>query len=659
MYVLFTGDDVGGVFTRKFYLTIDTSLDLTDCVVQFTIGGVVKTLPSVRAGERAEIVFSRVETQSFGVGMRVAKLAIFDPQGRYRTIANDILVKCTDVVSEVYDGENNALSYSLSYGVSWDMIDDKPDNLATTEDIQAAKQSIVEALDGLEVSDTATQREVRAALQSLLERLRGIVSCAALLLSLCAFGIDSTTEWQDVPPTSAVSVVVGQFSAPDYANVSNRAMSAVTEAQLEGYKQKQEAVDDPNIDGVGIVAAAIVGITQDENGVIAPVKKTLPTATALYGGQDGLMSGADKSKLDAVTVLTSAQLAKIAAVSSATAFDAAKVGGYEAGEAVVYNGTLYTFTTEHTGEWIGTDADAVDVVALINALAASKANNADVVHTTGDENVGGVKTFDSEGVVVHDSQTGFSMKLLDTGIAVTDGSRTAYFYVPNIDGDGGTFALLSDVMGKANRDNYATDGNLAKFNSNGDPVDSNIPATNVVTKAMIDANNVTFSNAVLAVGLGIDTNTVAVINELVDSANDLPVSGATSVGALLLALAAAVAALKKRLPYALVTKTISNGAVSLDDHAMNAVEVSSALASLTINFPTATSGKVRDFGLRLTVASGITTAPELALPQGVTCENADGAAPEIGADGAATILYFTETASGVFLVKGETVQTIS
>ena len=118
-------------------------------------------------------------------------------------------------------------------------------------------------------------------------------------------------------------------------------------------------------------------------------------------------------------------------------------------------------------------------------------------------------------------------------------------------------------------------------------------------------------------------------------------------------------AVKDELPYALVTKTISNNTVALDDRAINAVAVSSALASLTVNFPTATSGKVRDFGLRLTVASGITTAPQLVLPQGVTCENADGTAPEIGADGAATILYFTETASGVFLVKGETVQTIS
>lgn len=124
-------------------------------------------------------------------------------------------------------------------------------------------------------------------------------------------------------------------------------------------------------------------------------------------------------------------------------------------------------------------------------------------------------------------------------------------------------------------------------------------------------------------------------------------------------LIATTAFVQGAVPYALVTKTITNGAVSLDDRAINAVAVSSALASLTVNFPTATSGKVRDFGLRLTVASGITTAPELALPQGVTCENADGTAPEIGADGAATILYFTETAAGVFLVKGEVVTAIS
>lgn len=63
--------------------------------------------------------------------------------------------------------------------------------------------------------------------------------------------------------------------------------------------------------------------------------------------------------------------------------------------------------------------------------------------------------------------------------------------------------------------------------------------------AAIANTNPTFSNAVLSVGLGIDTNTVAVINALVEAGEELPIGGAATVGGLLLALAAAVAALKR------------------------------------------------------------------------------------------------------------------
>lgn len=167
----------------------------------------------------------------------------------------------------------------------------------------------------------------------------------------------------------------------------------------------------------------------------------------------------------------------------------------------------------------------------------------------------------------------------------------------NADIQDSSSALGAALDGKANRAANPTAGNLAALDADGNPTDSTIPAANV--------------------------------------------------------------ALKADLRYALTSKTISNGAVSLDDRAINAVAVSSSLASLTVNFPTATSGKARDFGLRLTVASGVTTAPQIVLPQGVVCENADGEAPEIGADGAATILYFTETAANVFLVKGEVVTAIS
>jgi hypothetical protein len=122
------------------------------------------------------------------------------------------------------------------------------------------------------------------------------------------------------------------------------------------------------------------------------------------------------------------------------------------------------------------------------------------------------------------------------------------------------------------------------------------------------------------------------------------------------------------VPYALVTKTISNNAVTLDDHASNAVTISATLSpnTLTINFPTAaTSGKVRDFAMRLNIASGV-TAPEIAWPQGVTLENDGGEVPEIadgGTGGSSTILYFSESenngTTAKFTVKGETLTAIA
>ena len=121
------------------------------------------------------------------------------------------------------------------------------------------------------------------------------------------------------------------------------------------------------------------------------------------------------------------------------------------------------------------------------------------------------------------------------------------------------------------------------------------------------------------------------------------------------------------IPYALVTKTITNGAVSLDNRASNAVTISATLSpnTLTVNFPTATSGKVRDFAMRLNIAAGV-TAPEIAWPQGVTLENDGGEVPEIadgGTDGSSTILYFSETendgTTAKFLVKGETLTAIA
>ena len=342
--------------------------------------------------------------------------------------------------------------------------------------------------------------------------------------------------------------------------------------QLSGYKQKQSPVSDPTVEGTAVEAYAITGITQDENGVIVPAKNYLPTAapTEYMGGQNGLMSASDKSKLDAVTVLTSAQLANIAAVSDAPAFDATH--SYAAGDPVVYNGTLYTFTATHTGAWTGSDVSEVDVTARLNGK----------LDKSGDTMTGTLQIGDNaaENIILNPSNATITAEFIKNNYS------SDRCLVPN---GPGTLALTAGP-------NHT--GNLAALDASGNLTDAGWTAGELAR-------------------------------------------------------------------YSLVTKTIDNGAVTLDDRAINAVAVSSSLASLTVNFPTATSGKVRDFAMRLNIAAGV-TAPEIAWPQGVTLENDGGEVPEIadgGTGGSSTILYFSETendgTTAKFLVKGETLTAIT
>ena len=118
-------------------------------------------------------------------------------------------------------------------------------------------------------------------------------------------------------------------------------------------------------------------------------------------------------------------------------------------------------------------------------------------------------------------------------------------------------------------------------------------------------------------------------------------------------------------------ETVYYGAATLANRTSNIVQVTAATAldELRITFPAATSGKVRDFGLRVEIGTGSAALAAPALvpiaPTGETIkiENADGTIPEL-ADGTATakgvtLLYFSETAPGVFVVKGEQVEEVA
>ena len=118
-------------------------------------------------------------------------------------------------------------------------------------------------------------------------------------------------------------------------------------------------------------------------------------------------------------------------------------------------------------------------------------------------------------------------------------------------------------------------------------------------------------------------------------------------------------------------ETVNYGAATLANRTENIVQVTAATAldELRITFPAATLGKVRDFGLRVEIGTGSAALAAPALvpvaPAGETIkiENADGTIPAL-ADGTATakgvtLLYFSENAPGIFVVKGEQVEEVA
>ena len=184
-----------------------------------------------------------------------------------------------------------------------------------------------------------------------------------------------------------------------------------------------------------------------------------------------------------------------------------------------------------------------------------------------------------------------------------------------------------------------------------DGVAGKADTTNVYTKSEVDAKvenavlptNPTFSNAVLAVGLNIDTNSVAVLNEIADSFGGLPIEGtATTVGGLLAALAAAVAWLRKNKVQTLKlgdnsVETSANGGVAKLDgfftesnslltatidarlpYPINAVPSTGVLKDLTLNTTSLASVTVPDNFTDLLIRASVASSLSVTMPEAIT-----------------------------------------
>lgn len=170
---------------------------------------------------------------------------------------------------------------------------------------------------------------------------------------------------------------------------------------------------------------------------------------------------------------------------------------------------------------------------------------------------------------------------------LSDSGKKASDFAPSV--EGGYLPIVNTWLNFDARGNTMIKGRL-KFNNSSKEIFSTLssgglvysefapvgPEKEIAVKGDIEdaisATNPTFSNAVLAVGLNIDTNSVAVLNEIASTFGGFPIEGtATTVGGLLAALAAAAAWLKKNKVQTLklndnsIEASADGGVAKLDD----------------------------------------------------------------------------------------------
>ena len=304
------------------------------------------------------------------------------------------------------------------------------------------------------------------------------------------------------------------------------------------------------------------------------------------------------------------------------------VGSRKSNSTVGINSTTEGYHTEASGfcsHAEGTNTEASGAGSHAEGYNATAQN--DVEHAQGRFNVShkASTTFGDAGNTLSSAGFGTADNARKNAVETMQDGKTYIYGLGGYDGTNPTNAtdLAAVVNAKASRAASPTAGNLAALDASGNPTDSTIPAANVAVRG-----NIPYS-------LGTPT--------IIDTAFSETVEG----------------------------ETVYYGAATLADRTANVVQVTAATAldELRITFPAATSGKVRDFGLRVEIGTGSAalTAPALVpiAPTGETIkiENADGTIPEL-ADGTATakgvtLLYFSETAPGVFVVKGEQVEEVA
>lgn len=617
MITLYKGDDTGGQLGKnvKIMFHCDDAVDMDDVVVKFDLLGIIKReFTDVHDGDILDIFISHAESRKFPLGVIFAKMWGEDASGKLRTFANRIPFRVTLNLFAVYgsDGTDSQDIHVYS-SVDWDSIANKPTVYPSSVEEVEGLQDALDEING-KIPEEASANNQLADKEWVDQEIDRVA----------AYYITSDAQGNPFQTRAALLNAETYYSGGS-PRTPTRNDYAIVLADESHDNTEWRYIYSENDQGVGVweaqypVEGAIVADDDVTKTSTNPVKSS-GIWSAIWGALTAIPEGFTSLYDWVMSQLAGKRYEWDFSANTWVAQnpdDSTSVLAYDENQDIWFG--RYDLKYHGNNIWVLSSADFdLTTNAPSDARNLTFANGSNTYKLTRASRI----ALDSEvaaalslaesaegdasiaaGIATR-AASNIREHAADTTIHVTASEKATW--------NGKQNALtaqqldnIAAVPGKANRAANPTAGNLAALDAQGNPTDSTIPAANVAVKSAI--------------------------------------------------------------PYTLVTKTISNNAVTLDDRASNAVTISTTLSpnTLTINFPTAPTGKLRDFAMRLNIAAGV-TAPEIAWPQGVMLENNDGEVPEIadgGTDGSSTILYFSETENNgtiaKFLVKSETLAAIT
>ena len=498
--------------------------DLDGFKLRFEYLGITREFEELTRGGTVYADFSESETALFPLGTHLGTIRL-GRAGRWHMVSATVPVKVSDNVGEVYGGDAANINLSIDFcgGI--------PD------------------LSGIETEPTTANALARA-FKALVDALKGAAGTAALIACMAAFG---------APRMTVHSAPLGEVA------FGNRVVTGV-EFDESGLVTGDDIADVVREDVLKSMSWTNGNYVASVLGIVNPMFLTDDFA-ALVGGI------ADESLGRKFLPITGGVIASDGSNASRLSI------GDERANTAELNVNGNTASTVNIGPGTSTVNIGTDNIATVN-----------IGHYHGDVHVGeygGEIHVGDDGVVIvapngaspsikkggFEVVTEYDLNITSNALAnaiVVAGGFTPEMATnvarsvvkPHIDNRDNPHKVTAAQVGAYTKAEVNAKGYVTASVTNGlataESVDGlaadvagKADAAAVYTKTEIDeqviaASNQTFSNAVLAVGLNIDTNFVAVLNEIADSFGGFPIEGtATTVGGLLAALAAAVAWLKK------------------------------------------------------------------------------------------------------------------